>query len=149
VRTRPPTLARRQSRMRMPSRRDAVAGTVDRILRAVEPAGLSHDQRESFAVALAEALSNAAVHGNRLRPRTSVQVKVEVEPGRRAMVVVTDSGRGFDATCLCDPTEPSHLLATGGRGVYLMRQLVDDVEYNQAGNEVRLTMERHGKDRHR
>jgi serine/threonine-protein kinase RsbW len=131
--------------MRMPSRRDAVAGTVDRILKAVEPAGLSQDQRESLAVALAEALSNAAVHGNRLRPGTAVQVKVEVEPRRRAVVVVTDSGRGFDSNGLCDPTDPSHLLATGGRGVYLMRQLVDDIEYNEAGNEVRLTMERHGK----
>jgi serine/threonine-protein kinase RsbW len=131
--------------MRMPSRRDAVAGTVDRILRAVQPARLSNDQRESLAVALAEALSNAAVHGNRLRAGTSVHVKVDVVPGRRAVVVVTDSGRGFDSNCLCDPTDPSHLLTPGGRGVYLMRQLVDRIEYNEAGNEVRLTMERHGK----
>jgi serine/threonine-protein kinase RsbW len=129
----------------MASRREAIAGTVERILTAVEPARLSHDQRESFAVALAEALSNAAVHGNRLRPGTSVQVKVEVAPGRRAVVVVTDSGHGFDSTCLCDPTDPLHLLSPGGRGVYLMRQLVDHVEYNEAGNEVRLTMDRHGK----
>ena len=129
----------------MASRRDAIAGTVERILRAVEPARLSHDQRESFAVALAEALSNAAVHGNRLQAGSTVQVKLEVVPGRRAVVVVTDSGHGFDSTCLCDPTDPTHLLSPGGRGVYLMRQLVDHVEYNEAGNEVRLTMERHGK----
>jgi serine/threonine-protein kinase RsbW len=126
----------------MPSRREAVARTVDRILAAVEPAHLSHDQKESFAVALAEALSNAAVHGNRLRSDIPVQVKVDVVPGRKAVVVVTDSGGGFDAECLCDPTDPARILTPGGRGVYLMRQLVDHVEYNDAGNEVRLTMER-------
>ena len=131
----------------MPSRRDAIAGTIERILRAVKPALLSQDQCDNLAVALAEALSNAAVHGNRLRAGTEVKVKVEVVPGHRAEVLVTDSGSGFDSSRLGDPTEPSRILTPGGRGVYLMRQLVDQVEYNPAGNEVRLTMERHGKDR--
>lgn len=139
--------AARVTRMRMPSRRDAIAKTVERILRAVKPALLDQDQRDNLAVALAEALSNAAVHGNRLRPGTEVQVKVDVVPGNRAEVLVTDSGAGFDSSCLCDPTEPARILTPGGRGVYLMRQLVDQVEYNPAGNEVRLTIERHGKGR--
>jgi serine/threonine-protein kinase RsbW len=133
--------------MRMPSRRDAIAKTVERILRAVKPALLDEDQRDNLAVALAEALSNAAVHGNRLRAGTEVEVKVEVVPGDRAAVLVTDSGAGFDSTCVGDPTEPARILTPGGRGVYLMRQLVDHVEYNHTGNEVRLTMERHGKRR--
>lgn len=124
-----------------------MARSVDRILEAVEPAGLNHDQRENLAVALAEALSNAAVHGNRLHPETAVRVTVTVVPGRRAVVEVADSGDGFDSSRLGDPTDPARILSPGGRGVYLMRQLVDCVEYNQAGNEVRLTIERRGGQR--
>jgi serine/threonine-protein kinase RsbW len=126
----------------MPSRRDAVARAVDRILELAEPARLSDDERDNLAVAVAEALSNAAVHGHRLRPEASVRVAVSVTPGECAAVEVADSGPGFDSGRVSDPTEPEGLLATRGRGVFLMRRLVDRLEYNKAGNKVRLIMER-------
>jgi serine/threonine-protein kinase RsbW len=129
-------------RMRMPSRRDAVAPTIERILKAAEPAGLGPDQRDDLAVAVAEALSNAAVHGNRLDPRSVVSITVEVVPLRQASVEVKDGGGGFDASRLEDPTEPEHILSPGGRGVFLMRQLVDDVLFSGPGNRVRLTKRR-------
>lgn len=129
-------------RMRMPSRRSAVAPTIERILKAAEPAGLEPGQRDDLAVAVAEALSNAAVHGNRLDPRSVVSITVEVIPRRHAVVEVKDGGTGFDASSLVDPTEPEHILAPGGRGVFLMRQLVDDVEFSGPGNRVRLTKRR-------
>ncbi len=125
----------------MHSRRADVAPTVDRILAAVEPAHLDADQRDDLAVALAEALSNAAVHGNRLRPGSLVLITVETKAGREAAVEIADSGPGFDRSNLGDPTDPGRLLATGGRGVFLMRRLVDRLEYNDAGNRVRLVME--------
>jgi serine/threonine-protein kinase RsbW len=122
----------------MASRRSAVAPMVDRILRAAGPAGLNAERREDLAVAVAEALSNAVVHGHALKPRSRVRVKVEVRPGQEATVEVRDFGPGFDVTSVSDPTDPSRLLAPGGRGVFLMRRLVDSLEYNKAGNEVRL-----------
>src|SRR6266536_1997942 len=72
--------AARPLRFRMPSRRDAVAPTIDRILEAVAPAGLDSERLTDLAVALAEALSNAAVHGHRLDPRRRVAVVVSVSP---------------------------------------------------------------------
>ena len=125
----------------MPSRRDAVARAVDRILELVAPVLLSDDERDNLAVAVAEALSNAAVHGHRLRPDASVRVAVAVTPGACAAVEVADSGPGFDSGDLSDPTGPESLLSTRGRGVFLMRRLVDRLEYNEAGNRVRLIME--------
>jgi serine/threonine-protein kinase RsbW len=125
----------------MPSRRDAVARAVDRVLDLAGPACLSDDERDNLAVAVAEALSNAAVHGHRLRPDASVRVAVAVQPGSCAAVEVADSGPGFDSGEISDPTEPEALLATRGRGVFLMRRLVDQLEYNKAGNKVRLIME--------
>jgi serine/threonine-protein kinase RsbW len=126
----------------MPSRRDAVAPTVERILRAAVGAGLNAEQRANLAVASAEALSNAAVHGNRLEPSRPVRVMVVVRRYMCAVVEVSDSGPGFDVGGLTDPTDPGRLLSPGGRGVFLMRRLVDGVEYNQQGNRVRLTVRR-------
>jgi serine/threonine-protein kinase RsbW len=123
----------------MASRRNAVAPTIDRILEAVAPAGLDGDRLTDLAVALAEALSNAAVHGHGLDPKRHVGVAVSVRPGC-VVVEVADSGGGFDARRVSDPTEPERQLAPGGRGIFLMRRLVDEVTYNAAGNTVRLTV---------
>jgi len=126
--------------MRMPSARAAVAPMIERVLAAVADAGLTQERQDNLAVAVAEALSNAALHGNRLAPRRLVRVVVEVPPEGGAAVEVTDSGEGFDSASLSDPTDPARVLMPGGRGVFLMRRLVDHVEYNAAGNSVRLTM---------
>ncbi|HUG55022.1 MAG TPA: ATP-binding protein [Vicinamibacteria bacterium] len=125
----------------MPSRRDAVGPTVDRVLEAVAPAGLDEDRLTDLAVAVAEALSNAAVHGHRLDPRRRVGILVSVAPGE-VVVEVTDSGLGFDADVVSDPTHPERQLVPGGRGIFLMRRLVDEVDFNAAGNTVRLTVRR-------
>jgi serine/threonine-protein kinase RsbW len=125
----------------MASRRDAVGPTVERIIEAVEDAGLDSDQKLDLAVALAEALSNAAVHGNRLRPRSRVIVTVYVTPRERTTIEVKDSGRGFDVAGLSDPTDGERILAPSGRGVFLMRKLVDKVEFFPPGNRVSLTVE--------
>jgi serine/threonine-protein kinase RsbW len=136
VRSRNPGLVR----MRMPSRRQAVGPTVERIIEAVEDAGLDSDQKLDLAVALAEALSNAAVHGNRLRPRSQVIVTVYVTPREQATIEVKDSGEGFDVAGLSDPTHAERILAPSGRGVFLMRRLVDKVEFFPPGNRVSLTV---------
>jgi serine/threonine-protein kinase RsbW len=128
--------------MRMPSKRESVGPTVERILRAVEPAGLSPGQMDDLAVAVSEALSNAAVHGNRLRPRSLVSVIVDVIPRREAVVEVKDGGTGFNAKDLVDPTDANHILVPGGRGVFLMSRLTDQMEYHGPGNRVRLTKRR-------
>ena len=129
-------------RFRMQNRRDAIAPTVERILAAVRPADLTPEQRDDLAVAVAEALSNAAVHGNGLGSMKPVRVLVAVERGRCAVVEVTDSGAGFDQHGVRDPTHPERVLVPGGRGVFLMRRLVDRLEYNAVGNSVRLIVEK-------
>lgn len=127
----------------MPSRREAVAPAVERVLAAVHDAGLSDEQRDNLAVAVAEALSNAAVHGNGLGSDQTVRVSITVATGRSAEIEVTDFGEGFDQQGVRDPTQPERVLVPGGRGVFLMRRLVDRLEYNSAGNRVKLILEAH------
>jgi serine/threonine-protein kinase RsbW len=128
--------------LRMPSRREAVGPTVERVLALAGGVGLSEERLHDFSVVLAEALSNAAVHGNGLDSPTNVEVRVEVEPERRIVVEVADQGPGFDRGSLDDPTRTDRVLEDNGRGVFLMHRLADELHYNARGNRVRLTFSR-------
>lgn len=95
-------------------------------------------------VALTEALSNAILRGNREDPAKRVRVLARVS--RASLIVeVTDEGGGFDLeACTIDPTTPEHLMSEDGRGLFLMRKLMDSVERfaGRPGNVVRLTLRR-------
>ena len=95
--------------------------------------------RLNFRVGLSEALSNAMLYGNADDPRRKVRVEVTV--GDRAITArVRDEGEGFDPREVPDPTAPGNLKKTGGRGLFLMRKLMDEVHYNEEGNEVTLVL---------
>ena len=97
----------------------------------------------NLPVALTEALANAILRGNRESLEKSVRVHVQVD--RDALVVeVVDEGDGFDLdACTRDPGDPTNLTDENGRGLYLMRRLMDSVErYSDGGNVVRLTLRR-------
>ncbi len=95
--------------------------------------------RLNFRVGLTEALSNAMLYGNEDDPRRKVRVEVSV--GDRAITArVRDEGPGFDPGDVPDPTAPGNLKKAGGRGLFLMRKLMDEVHYNEQGNEVTLVL---------
>ena len=126
----------------MASERAAIGPAIEQVLNLVRDVRLSKDRLSDLAVALAEALSNAAIHGNQLDRNKHVHIRVTVFPGERAVVDVKDDGRGFEVSGLSDPTRPERLLTPGGRGVFLMRQLVDRVDYLDGGSRVVLAVER-------
>ena len=97
--------------------------------------------RMNLRVALAEALSNAMLYGN--GADRSKQVRVELTVTRRAIITrVTDEGPGFDYEGVPDPTTPDRLLKPDGRGIFLMRKLLDEVSFNKRGNSVTLLLRR-------
>jgi anti-sigma regulatory factor (Ser/Thr protein kinase) len=126
-------------RFEMASARAAVPRTVERILESVAGAGLAESQTSNLAIALSEALANAAIHGNQLDANRSVTISVRTAVGE-ATIDIRDGGRGFDHSGVRDPTNEAHVLMPGGRGVFLMRHLVDSLEYNRSGNRVRLVV---------
>ena len=98
----------------------------------------------NLAVALSEALSNAILRGNNDDPEKHVHVMARVDKVR-VVIEVTDEGSGFDLDqCTLDPTTPDNVDREDGRGLFLMRQLMDRVERfdGERGNVVRLTLNR-------
>ena len=95
-------------------------------------------------VALTEALSNAILRGNQDDPRKHVRIRAWVDD--QALVVeVADEGLGFDLdACMVDPTTPDRIESEDGRGLFLMRKLMDAVECvpSPPGTMVRLTLRR-------
>ena len=92
-------------------------------------------------VALTEALSNAILRGNREDRAKTVRVRAAVE-AQTLVVEVEDDGAGFDMdACTADPTVQANLGREDGRGLFLMRRLMDGVEqFAGRGNGVRLTL---------
>ena len=95
--------------------------------------------RLNFRVSLTEALSNAMLYGNDSDP--DKRVRVEVIVGEREIKArVTDEGSGFDPAQIPDPTSADNLEKSGGRGLFLMRELMDEVHYNERGNQVTMVL---------
>lgn len=95
----------------------------------------------NFRVGIAEALANAMIYGNGSDP--DKRVRVEVELSREAVaLLVHDEGAGFDMGEVADPTLPENLERAGGRGIFLIRTLMDEVRYNESGNCVHLVLRR-------
>ena len=104
------------------------------------PSGLLSPRRVQFNLrtALAEALANAILYGNGADP--AKQVHVRVEAARDALRLhVADEGDGFDPASSPDPTRRENLEREDGRGLFVMRHLVDQVSFNAKGNAVCLT----------
>lgn len=93
----------------------------------------------NFRLGLTEALSNAMLYGNSDDPSKRVLVEVMFQRGR-IEARVTDQGSGFDPSAVPDPTSPENLTKPCGRGLFLMRQLLDEVSFNAQGNQVTLVL---------
>lgn len=132
--------------MEIPSDVNVIEWVVERV--TAQCAALDLGPRQlalNVPVALTEALSNAIIRGNREDPDKHVQVRTLVDQGR-IILEVRDEGPGFDMeACLIDPTTPDQVMREDGRGLFLMRKLMDRVERmdaNPHGSIVRLTLRR-------
>ena len=102
---------------------------------------LDEDQRDNLSIAVTEVVGNAIVHGNKKNPEKTVTVTFDYNV-RRITVTVQDQGDGFDPDALADPLDPKNLLKESGRGIFIMRSLMDDVSFSFSpeGTKVQFTM---------
>jgi serine/threonine-protein kinase RsbW len=91
----------------------------------------------NILVAVTEAVNNAIFHGNRLDPEKSVKFFYENKDNNLCFTV-EDEGKGYNPDTLPDPTDPANLEVPHGRGVFLMKQLTDDIKFFNDGRKVEL-----------
>jgi serine/threonine-protein kinase RsbW len=94
---------------------------------------LDFERLINFQIALSEALVNAIVHGNKENSEKKVYVKIEYSD-TSLTVTIKDEGTGFDVNKLADPTMEENLQKEHGRGIFIIRSLVDKFECNSSGN---------------
>jgi serine/threonine-protein kinase RsbW len=98
---------------------------------------LSEDYYGNILVALTEAVNNAIYHGNKADPVKKVHVGFRTSSTVLSFSV-RDEGKGFDFNNLPDPTDPANIEKVGGRGIFLMKHLADEVTFSDEGSCVSL-----------
>ncbi len=92
----------------------------------------------NILISLTEAVNNAMIHGNKLDERKAVLVTCK-EKKRHIQFIISDEGNGFDPFKVPDPTSAERIATEGGRGVFLMRSLTDEIHFVDQGRTVKLT----------
>jgi serine/threonine-protein kinase RsbW len=121
----------------IPSDLTLMNGVLQYLLERVSKLGLITPEGSNLFVALDEAFVNAVKHGNKNDPTKLVRVSAELSP-TEACFTIEDEGEGFDVQTIPDPCDPSNLFKSSGRGVLLMYNIMDEVEYNAQGNRVKM-----------
>lgn len=98
---------------------------------------LSKDTFGNILISLTEAVTNAIRHGNGYDETKKVMVDIRRKKNK-ITCYVSDEGQGFDIESIPDPTAPENLLKCGGRGVFLMHMLSDEVEFKNNGSTVEM-----------
>ncbi|MGA7078421.1 MAG: ATP-binding protein [Terriglobales bacterium] len=124
--------------LRMPADSEAIAATVDAISETLTKLEVPEQKRFEVALAVQEALANAVVHGCGNDASKQVRCRLQSDPHGRIVIIVTDPGPGFSPDLLSDPIRRENLYSDHGRGVYLIRQLMDEVHFEHSGNEIRM-----------
>jgi serine/threonine-protein kinase RsbW len=121
----------------LPSDLALMNGVLEYLQDRVAKLGLIKPERSNLFIALDEAFVNAVKHGNKSDPSKLVRITAELTP-QEASFTVEDEGEGFDIKQIPDPCDPANLFRTSGRGVLLIYNIMDEVEYNAQGNRVKM-----------
>jgi serine/threonine-protein kinase RsbW len=121
----------------LPSDLMLMNGVLQYLLERVAKLGVIAPEKSNLFIALDEAFVNAVKHGNKNDPTKLVRVGAELSP-KEACFTVEDEGEGFDVQTIPDPCDPANLFKSSGRGVLLIYNIMDEVEYNAQGNRVKM-----------
>jgi serine/threonine-protein kinase RsbW len=121
----------------LPSEVAAISPFVDKLMLLIRKCGCVAEGDSDVEVALREALANAIIHGNHENPRKHVHVRCRCKPDE-VSIAVKDEGRGFDVNNIADPTAPENIGSVHGRGIYLMKALMDEVRFEEGGVVVQM-----------
>ncbi len=122
----------------LPAQIEAIAPFIERVLTIIKQMGCATGREFEIELALNEALANAIRHGSANDPSKQIQCCVACDHDRGMLIVVRDPGPGFDPASIPNPVVGQNLFSTGGRGIYLINQMVDEVRFEKGGTEIHM-----------
>ena len=128
------------TRLVLPSHIEAVADAAAAATDFVHGCGVADEAAFGIDMAVREAVTNAMVHGNKEDEAKTIEVTLNCL-GNALEIEVKDQGEGFDPTSVPDPTDPANIMKTSGRGIFLMRSFMDEVQWTnrpEGGTTVRM-----------
>ena len=131
------TRVREKIDLELPSDLTLMNSVLDYLLDRAAKLGMIEVEQSNLYIALDEAFVNAVKHGNRQNPEKLLRVTAELSAGE-AIFTVEDEGEGFDVREIPDPCDPANLFKSSGRGVLLIYNIMDEVEYSDRGNKLKM-----------
>jgi serine/threonine-protein kinase RsbW len=125
-------------RIEIPSLSENIRMIESFIDNAKEKYHLNDDIYGNIMIAVTEAVNNAIKHGNKADSGKNVSLALTLEEGM-IKFRVEDEGHGFNFHNLPDPTAPENIEKPGGRGIFLMKHLADEVDFSENGKVVELS----------
>ena len=122
----------------LPGDAAAITPVVDRVLALARDQDCARGKEFEIETALREALANAVRYGCEHNPGKKVQLAVACDKDRGMIIVVRDPGPGFDPAQVPSPVTGDQLFSHHGRGIFLISQLMDHVEFGHGGREIRM-----------
>ena len=134
--------AKTQNSLVIPSKAESI-NTVERLIDDLRTEfDIHEDVYGNMLVAVTEAVNNAILHGNQSDPAKEVSINYAVTEDKISFII-KDQGRGFDYYNLPDPTAPENLEKPTGRGIFLMKNLADQIIFAEEGKVVELFFNLH------
>jgi serine/threonine-protein kinase RsbW len=124
--------------LELPGVSSAISPVVEKVLEVVNQSGCAQGKEFEVETSLREALANAVRYGCEHNPGKLIQVSVACDTSRGILIVVRDPGPGFDPAQVPSPIAGECLFSSHGRGIYLINQLMDHVEFGRGGTEIRM-----------
>src|ERR1700678_2591661 len=124
---------------------ETVNNAEERASRIAAEAGFDDEEIMKISMAVREAAVNAVLHGNAYDPEKKVKLEFE-RTGNDLVITIRDQGKGLDLAKIPDPLAPENLLKTSGRGIFLIRSFMDEVQIvpSQTGTAIKLVKHVHG-----
>jgi serine/threonine-protein kinase RsbW len=125
-------------RVTLAADRKSVDPVVAQVMRVVRDTKCIDGKEDAIELALQEALANAVIHGAKEDPSKVVECVVACDEQRGVLIIVRDPGPGFDPKTIPSCTMGENLYSNHGRGIFLINQLMDEVEFHKNGTEIHM-----------
>ncbi len=112
----------------IPSNLNELNQVVDFSKRISQKANLTQEQSDNLAIVLTELVNNAIIHGNKMISSKRVYLTSKIYSDRLE-VYIRDQGSGFEPSKIENPTNPENIWKENGRGIFLVQNLIDEVEF--------------------